>query len=116
MSTTPLLPKDPEITLASQRTMLSSQDQALHQVSTGVSSVRGIATALNKEAASQNRLLDALALDVGRAQADAHRATRGTTDAVRAGDVYTIRTFCMLLWPLVLLIVLVVEAVLHLIF
>lgn len=116
MSTTPLLSRDADTTLAAQRTLLSRQDRSLQQLSSGVSSVRGIATALDKESAAQNRLLDALALDIGQVQHSAHRATQRTSDGLRAGEVYNVRTFCMLLWPLVLLIVLLVEVVLHFLF
>lgn len=119
MSSTPLLPThrtDASGALSAQRAAITSQNAALDDLSAGVSSVKAVATALSGETDAQNSLLDELATDMSRVNSRAGRAVERTAAVVRDGDAYNFKTFCMLLWPLVLLIVLLVEAVIHFVF
>lgn len=103
-------------TLSAQRAALSQQDADLGSLETGVATVKRVARVLHDEVDGQNELLDALEADENRALAATGRTTARTAAAVAEGDAYNFRTFCLLLWPLVLLIVLLVEAVIHFIF
>jgi hypothetical protein len=91
------------VALEAQRTAMRQQDTQLEELSTGVSGIRSIAGLLSAEVLQQNRLLDDIALDVEAADGRVQGATRRT--AATEKSPYTIHNFCMLLWPLVLLIV-----------
>lgn len=102
--------------LAAHRAALSSQDAALTALAGDVSTVKGVAGSLERETRLQNAELDALEAGVSRTGAATQRATQRAGDAARAGDAYTLRTFCMLLWPTVALLVLLLELLRHLLF
>lgn len=104
----------PEEALDIQRQTISLQDESLQELSGGVKSVRQIAGFINHEVVSQNAELDGIA--AGMNGLNKRIGTAGGKVEGMAQSVYNIRSFCLLLWPLVLLIVLVVEAVIHFIF
>lgn len=107
---------DATATLSAQRAALSAQNADLDSLEAGVATVKHVATLINNEADEQNKLLDTLDQDMQKAREGTTRAAGRTGTVVAEGDAYNFRTFCMLLWPLVLLIVLLVEAVIHFIF
>lgn len=104
---------DPQL-LERQQQLMQAQENSLEQLSQGVSSVRKIAEIVHGEVNVQNGELDDVGLRMNRLENRVDGANEHARDM--QGSAYTIRSFCMLLWPLVLLIVLVVEAVLHFIF
>lgn len=93
---------------------LAAQDATLAQLSQGVSTVRSIAVDIHKEVDEQLGLLD----DMGQSMGQTSTQLDVETQRVRESrdTVYTLQNFCLLLWPLVLLIILLVEAVIHFIF
>lgn len=102
--------------LSAHQASLRAQDAALDELSGSVRSVRGVAGALERETRAHNALLDGLEAGVERTGAATRDAARRTADAAHGGEVYTLKNFCMLLWPTVLLLVLALEAVIHFLF
>lgn len=93
---------------------LREQDDSIDELSLGVRSVRKIAARIRSEVVAQNDILDEM-----NPQTDsAANRMRDTLAHVQpaAESVYNLRTFCMLLWPLVFLILLVLEAFIHFLF
>lgn len=103
-------------TLQAQQQAISKQNAELDSLEAGVATVKEVATLLHSEADSQNRLLDELDREMEKARVGTREACARTTAVIREGDTYTLKTFCMLLWPLVLLLVLVFEAIVHFLF
>lgn len=100
--------------LEHQRQSLIAQNGSLQDLSVGVESVRRIAGIMHEEVDSQNVMLDDITQGIDRGS---HRvATIGQGVEGSAQSPYNIRSFCLLLWPLVLLIILVIEAIVHFIF
>lgn len=95
---------------------IRDQDNLLSDLSRGVKQTKTVATAIHNEVNSQDQLLDDLGNAVSSSGADMNRRTDVTRQVTQSEDAYTVKTFCLLLWPLVLLIVLVVEAIIHFIF
>ncbi|PXF48262.1 hypothetical protein BWQ96_01951 [Gracilariopsis chorda] len=100
--------------LEQQRQSLLAQNGSLEDLSTGVESVRRIAGIMHEEVDSQNVILDDITRGMDRASQRVVTADRGVEGS--AQSPYNIRSFCLLLWPLVLLIILVIEAIVHFIF
>lgn len=90
------------------------QDQALDDLSVGVRSVRNIAGQVHNEVATQLRMIDEVDNAVDHSKARVANTTGRTRE--NRESAYTIRNFCLLLWPLVLFIVLIFEAVVHFLF
>lgn len=93
---------------------LAAQDTTLAQLSQGVSNVRSIAVDIHKEVDEQLGLLDDMGQSMGQTSTQLDVETRRVRQS--RDTVYTLQNFCLLLWPLVLLIILLVEAVIHFIF
>lgn len=100
--------------LDAQREVLREQDGELDALSGGTGVVKKAAAMILGEVVQQTDMLTGVEADAERGLAGVARG-RDRLDAL-GGDVYNVKTFCMLLWPLVLLIVLVVEGVLHFLF
>lgn len=100
--------------LEAQRSAMRAQDSQLDDLSVGVSGIRNVAGLLSTEVEEQNKLLDGLTRDVEAAD-DRTQAVAKRTDATEKSP-YSIHNFCMLLWPVVLLIVFVVVGFKHFIF
>lgn len=94
---------------------LRSQDDSLHHLSTGVRTVRKYATLINTEVNCQNAALDDMESQMQNVQASLSSNQQSVRTAM-SEQPYTFKSFCILLWPLVLLIVLALEAVIHFIF
>lgn len=90
------------------------QDEAIGHLSHGVENIRNIAVQIHDEVDGQVKLLDGIGTSV---DDTSQRVVCMTGNAERArGSVYNFRTFCILLWPLVLLIILLVEGIIHFLF
>lgn len=100
--------------LALQQSAFREQDEQLDELSGGVRGVRDVAELLSNEAASQNRALDNLIADVEAADNRTKRATIRASSTER--NPYSLQNFCLLLWPLVLLIILIIGAIRHFVF
>lgn len=100
--------------LEAQRAAMRAEEAQLEELSTGVSGIRNVAGLLSTEVCEQNKLLDRLDRDVEAANGRAQAATR-RTDAVEKSP-YSLHNFCMLLWPLVLLLVLLIAGLKHFLF
>lgn len=94
--------------------IITEQDAQLDHLSHGVKGVRDVALQIHDEVDSQLQLIDSVDASVSRSAQNTSNATSRVREAPRS--VYNIRTFCILLWPLVLLIVMVAEGIIHFIF
>jgi hypothetical protein len=95
-----------ETALVAQRAAFAEQDEALKRLSEGAFGIRGVAEAVALEVGEQNELLDGLA--DGIARADKRTTTTAARTAGSEKSPYSIANFCLLLWPLVLLILLII--------
>lgn len=93
---------------------LREQDDQLNELSTGVRGVRDVAFAINKEVNSQLSLLDNMTNQMD--TTSSHLQTTTERAANNSESVYTLKNFCILLCPAVLLIILVIESIIHFIF
>lgn len=93
---------------------LAVQDATIAQLSQGVSNVRSIAVDIHKEVDEQLGLLNDMDQSMGQTSTQLDLETRRVRES--RDTVYTLQNFCLLLWPLVLLIILLVMAVIHFIF
>lgn len=90
------------------------QDQALDDLSVGVRNVRNIAGQVHDEVDTQLKMIDGVDVAVDDSRARVANTTARTRE--NRESAYTIRNFCLLLWPLVLFIVLIFEAIIHFLF
>lgn len=90
------------------------QDEALDHLSHGVYNVRNVAGHLYGEVNHQLKMIDGVEAGVNRSRTRV--AATNTRVQNSSENVYTFRNFCLLLWPLVLLIVLVFEIIMHFLF
>lgn len=93
---------------------ITAQDGELDQLSYGVRGVRNVALQIHGEVDSQLKLLDSVGAAVDQSTTRVVNTNTAIQDAPRS--VYNLRTFCTLLWPLVLLMVVVAEGFIHFIF
>lgn len=100
--------------LEAQRRAFREQDAQLEELSGGVSGIRNVAGLLSAEVTKQNKLLDDVVGDVESADAKTKAAVSRTAATERSP--YSISNFCMLLWPLVLLILFIIFGLKHLLF
>lgn len=103
-----------ESALQQQQTALNTQSADLTKLSGGVGSVKRYAGLIHDEVQYQNYMLDNL--ESGINNSVEHVSATRERAINSAGSAYNIKSFCLLLWPLVLLFVLVVEAVLYFLF
>lgn len=94
---------------------LRQQESSLNDLSGNVETVRHIATQIQSEVDLQNDMLDDQAIQFDNSSGRVARMT-ASVEQSRNESPYTLRMFCLLLWPLVLLIVLIGEAVLNFLF
>lgn len=90
------------------------QDEAIDHLSRGVGNIRDIAVQIHGEVHSQNKELGGMQTSMN----ETGERVTGTTQRLErsGGSIYSIRNFCLLLWPLVLLIVLLLEVITHFLF
>lgn len=100
--------------LTAQQEAFREQDSELELLAGGVKGIRNIAGWVNSEVESQNQLLDKVLQHAERAD-DKTRAAVVRTSAIEQSP-YSISNFCMLLWPLVLLILMLFFGLKHLLF
>lgn len=93
---------------------ITAQDGELDQLSYGVHGVRNVALQIHDEVDSQLKLIDSVGAAVDQSTTRVVNTNTAIQDAPRS--VYNLRTFCTLLWPLVLLMVVVAEGFIHFIF
>lgn len=93
---------------------MRAEEQSLASLSVGVAETKRIAGAVSDEVSAQSALLDDLEAGVGRAKDAAANATARTEALER--DPYNFRSFCALLWPIVLLLLVVAFWIKHLLF
>lgn len=101
-------------TLSAQYAALAQQQNALNQLSSEIQSVRNVAALVYNQVDEQNDQLDALADDLEKGTQQVQRTSTNAANLTQTP--YTLKTFCLFLWPLVLLIILLVQAILHWIF
>lgn len=93
---------------------ITAQDDQLDQLSYGVRGVRNVALQIHGEVDSQLKLIDSVDTAVDQSTSRVVNIDTSIREAPRS--VYNLRTFCTLLWPLVLLMVVVAEGFIHFIF
>ena len=96
---------DLESGLALQRAQLRAQDAALESLTGGVRSVKNVAAAIHGEVNESNRMLNALSANVDDVNLSIRNAESRTDRTDKSP--YSIKNFCLLLWPTVLLIILI---------
>lgn len=105
---------DATAALGAQRAAFQRQDEDLDAMTEGVGSIKNVAHLISNEVVQQNKMLDGLTDSLERANWRTERARDRAATTERSP--YTIQNFCMLLWPTVLLILLIIEAVKHFLF
>lgn len=88
-------------------TIITAQDEQLDHLSYGARGVRNVALQIHGEVGSQLKLIDSMSAAVDQSTHQIVNTNTAIREAPRS--VYNLRTFCTLLWPLVLLMVVVAE-------
>lgn len=89
--------------VAVEHEALRQEDGALKALGTGVAATKGTAAAISDELSTQNKLLDDMEAGLGRTHADTASVEQRAAALER--DPYTVRNFCALLGPSVVLAV-----------
>mmetsp|Transcript_5971 Transcript_5971/g.11740 ORF Transcript_5971/g.11740 Transcript_5971/m.11740 type:complete len:128 (-) Transcript_5971:155-538(-) len=92
---------DPSSLLEAQRSAFREQDSALEMLASDVSRVKAISRAALDEVTTQNAYLDVMSKEMERVRACVSHAERDSRTPWT--NPFTLRNFCALLWPLVLL-------------
>lgn len=100
--------------VAQQRQQLLEQDERLEYLASSTRSVKHVATEISAEVDEQNAILDELERGVQKAKDKTQRAKQRADNVDKSP--YSIANFCLLLWPLVLLLLIIAAFVHHLIF
>ncbi|OSX80242.1 hypothetical protein BU14_0056s0025 [Porphyra umbilicalis] len=102
-------PLDAEAALAVTREAMAAQDGALEELSASVAGVKQTALTMEAEVRDGNEELDTLGGGVGRAADDVRRQASRVAEA--ASSPYTWRLFCMLIWPGVIALLIVLHLI-----
>ncbi|GAB0495385.1 hypothetical protein MMPV_006685 [Pyropia vietnamensis] len=106
--------EEADAALSATRSAMAAQDEALAELAASVSRVKETAVTMEAEVRDGNREIDALGGGVGRAAEDVRLQASRVAEA--SSSPYTWRLFCLLIWPGVIAVLIVLHLLRKLLF